>query len=104
MNRRTAACGTAIERHLSRAARLIECAQRFVDPFGGRLERAEVHADAVGRFEIEVRLHCLHWIHVNGLHEPARLVGTDGEHPEIELSLPSLGIGVERRRCTRPGR
>src|SRR5947208_2990239 len=32
-----------------------------------------MHADALGRLEIQVRLHRLRRIHVKGLHEPARL-------------------------------
>ena len=62
---------------IARATGLFQGAQRLVDSFGRQLERTEVHADALGRAEVEVRLHRLCRIHVNRLHEPARFVGPD---------------------------
>ena len=86
----------ARRRDVSRAARLVERAQRFVDALGRQLERAEMHADALGRLEIQVRLHGLRRIHVNGLHEPARLVGADRQQRQIDRTEPLPDIAEER--------
>ena len=47
-----------------------------------------MHADAFGGLKIEVRLHRFCWIHVNGLHEPAWLVGADGQKGQIGRTEP----------------
>ena len=80
-----------------RTARVLERSQRLVDALGGQLERAEMHADALGGAEIQVRLHRLCRIHVNGLHEPARLVGADREKGQIDRTEPLPDIAKERR-------
>ena len=67
-----------------------------VDALGGQLERAEVHADALGPSEIDVRLHRLLRIHVHGLHEPARLVGADGHQGQVERTEPPADVAEER--------
>jgi hypothetical protein len=51
-------------RDVPRATCFIDREQRFVDALSGHLERAEVHADARGRAEIEMSLYRLRWIHV----------------------------------------
>jgi hypothetical protein len=48
------------------------------------LKGAEVHGDAPARSEIEMRLHRFRRIHVDVFHEPARLVGPDGNEREID--------------------
>ena len=70
-------------------------AQRFVDALRSQLECAEVHADALGDPEIEVRLHRLRWIHVNGLHEPARLVRADRQKRQIDRTEPASDVAEE---------
>src|SRR5437879_4771207 len=82
---------------MSRAARVLERAQRFVDALGGQLEGAEMHADAFGRLEIHVRLHRLRRIHVNDLHEPPRLVGADREQGQIDRTEPLPDVAEEWR-------
>jgi hypothetical protein len=44
------------------------------------LERPEVHRDALRHFEIQMRLNGFGGIHVNRLHEPARLI-VGRKHP-----------------------
>src|SRR5437667_435141 len=66
-------------RHAALAQRLCQLAHGLVDSLRGQLERAVMHSDALTRRQIEVRLHGFHRIHVNVLHEPAWLVGPDGE-------------------------
>src|SRR5438477_10973857 len=71
-------------RDVSRYPRLLQRSQRFVNAFRGHRERAEMHADAFARLEIEMRLHGLGRIHVNGPHEPARLVCADREKGQVD--------------------
>ena len=47
-----------------------------------------MHADAQGSLQVDVRLDGFLWIHVNRLHEPARFVGTDGKHRDVDCSAP----------------
>ena len=61
----------------TRFACLIQCVHWFINALRSHLERAEVHPNARARLKIEVRLHGLCWIHVYGLHEPARLIGAN---------------------------
>src|SRR5580704_6989255 len=75
-------------RDISRAARVLQRAQWFVDALGGHLEGAEMHTDALGCLKIQVRLHRLRRIHVNDLHEPARLIGTDRQQCEVDWTEP----------------
>ena len=44
-----------------------------------------------GRLEVEMRLHRLRRIHVNALHEPARLVGADRQQRQIDRAEPAAG-------------
>jgi len=54
-----------------------------------------MHADAFGGLKIEVRLHRFCWIHVNGLHEPARLVSADGQERQINRTEPQPNVAKE---------
>ena len=56
-----------------------------------------MHADTLGRFEIQVRLHRLRRIHVNGLHEPAWLVGADRQKGQIDRAEPFSNVAEEAR-------
>ena len=49
------------------------------------------------RFEIQVRLHRLRRIHVNGLHEPARLVRADRQQRQIDRAEPLPDVAEEGR-------
>src|SRR5206468_3678056 len=69
-------------------ARSLERAHWFVDAFDCHLERAEMHADALERLQIEVRLHRFRRIHVNGLHEPPRFVGANREKCQSDRTQP----------------
>jgi hypothetical protein len=75
-------------RDISGAARVLQRAYWFVNVLGGHLERAEMHADALGCLKIQVRLHCLRRIHVNDLHEPPRLIGTDRQQRKVDWTEP----------------
>ena len=56
-----------------------------------------MHTDAFGRLKVQVRLHRLRRIHVNGLHEPARLVGADGQERQINRTEPQPNVVEEAR-------
>jgi len=73
---------------------------RIIDPFRRQLKRSKVHADALGRVEIEVRLQRLGWIHVNRRHEPARLVGADRKQRQIAWAEPLPNLAEERAERT----
>src|SRR5262249_45207312 len=57
---------------------------RFVNGFGRQLKRAEVHTQALLRAEVEVGLYRLSRVHVDVLHEPARLVRADGQKGQVD--------------------
>ena len=71
-------------RDVQGATCLIERARRLVNALRRQLERPEVHRDALRRFQIQMCLHGFGWIHVNRLHEPAGLIGTDRQQREID--------------------
>ncbi len=60
------------------------------------MKRAEVHCDTLARREIEMRLHRFRRIHVDVFHEPARLIGTDGEEREIDRPQPRRDLAEMR--------
>jgi len=83
-------------RDVSRPAGLFERTHWFVDALEGHLERPEMHADTLRRFEIYVCLYGFRWIHVHGLHEPTRLVRTDRQQCEINRAEPLSYVAEER--------
>ena len=48
-------------------------------------------------------LYCLRRIHVNGLHEPARLVRADGQQRQIDRTKPLPDLAEKRGVGTVPG-
>src|SRR2546428_10783855 len=77
-----------LRRDTALAQRLCQFAHRLGDSLRGQLERAEMHGDALARRQIEARLYGFGRIHVNLLHEPAWLVGPDGEEREVDPAQP----------------
>ena len=73
----------AIRGHAALSQRVRQLADRLVDTLRRQLKGPEVHRDAPGGTEIEVCLHRLRRIHMDVLHEPARLVGADGQEREV---------------------
>ena len=69
------------------------------------MERAEVHADTLGRSQIHVCLYGFRRIHVNGPHEPAGSLDGRG----VDLKAARMGrhwgdeIGEVRKRLIRNG-
>ena len=82
-----------------RAAGALQREQRCINPFRGQPERAEVHPNALGRLEIQMRLHRLGWIHVNDPHEPSRLVGADGQKCEVDRAKTPPDVAEEGGIC-----
>ena len=70
-----------------------EIRDRVVEPLVRELERAEVHRDADARLEIEVDANRLLGVHVDGRHEPARLVGANRDQREIDRAQPGADLG-----------
>src|SRR5437868_11228691 len=54
-----------------------------------------MHSDAVGCLKIEMRLHRLRRIHVNGLHEPAWLVPPNGQERKVNRTEPEPNVAEE---------
>ena len=81
--------------HAAGAARLIQRAERLVQTFSRELEGAKVHPDAHRDLEIDVRLHRLGRIHVNRLHEPARLVGANWQECQIDCAERAANLVKE---------
>ena len=79
----------SLRQDIAGRARFRQSSDRFVDTFGGHREGSEMHADAFGRFKVEVRLYGFGRIHVNRLHEPARLVGADWQQRQIDRPQPA---------------
>jgi hypothetical protein len=84
--------------------RVTQTADRFVDPFGRQLERAEVHADALRRLELEMCLDRFRRIHVHGVHEPARLVRADRNQRQIDRPEPLANVAKDERMADTPYR
>jgi len=76
---------------LLQGARKIE--DRLVDGLGRKLERAEMHANAVFRAEVAMRLDSLCRIHMDRLHEPLRFIAADPEQRDIGTAEPSSDVG-----------
>src|SRR5882672_7740129 len=76
---------------------LCQVLNRLIDRFGGELERAKMHSDALLRAKIAMRTDGLGRIHVDRLHEPSGFVCTDPEHCNIGRAEPSFDIGEMRR-------
>src|SRR5262245_58282315 len=81
-----------IVRKVHGAACVPQRSSRFIDSFGRHRERAEVHADALRRSEIEMRLDRLGRIHMNGTHEPPRLVRADREERQVNWPEPPTNV------------
>ncbi len=62
---------------------LLQGFDRIVDAFQCEPECPEVHAYALARLQVQMRLNRFGGIHVNGLHEPARFVCADWQQREI---------------------
>src|SRR5262245_54144572 len=56
-----------------------------------------MHADALGRLEIEVRLDGLGWMHVDDLHEPAGGGGADAQQREVDRTERAPDVVEEGR-------
>src|SRR5262245_58706671 len=83
--------------HALRAKGVAQIPYGLVDPFGRQLKCAEVHRHTVRGFEIQMSLNGLLGIHVNGPHEPARLIRTDRQKRQIDRAEPLSYIAEERR-------
>ena len=70
-----------------------EIRDRVVEPLVRELERPEVHRDADARLKIEVDANRLLGVHVDGRHEPARLVGANRDQREIDRAQPGADLG-----------
>ena len=71
-------------------------AHRLLAALVGQLERAPVHRDAPARADVPVRAHGLGRVHVRRAHEPARLVGADGEQRQVRGAAAPADLGEER--------
>lgn len=74
---------------------VVERARWIIDAFSGQLERPKMHGNAAGRIEIQVGLHRFCRIHVDGAHEPARLVGTYRQQCQVDRAQPSRNVPKE---------
>src|SRR4029434_1521030 len=88
-------CAELGGRDISCAPRVLQRLQGLVDALGGHLKRAEMHADALGCLEVRVRLYRFRRIHVHGLHEPARLAGTEGQECKTDRAKPLSDVAEE---------
>src|SRR5205807_2056985 len=76
---------------------LCQVLKRLIDRFGGELERAKMHSDALLRAKIAMRADGLGRIHVDRLHEPSRFVSANPKHCDIGRPEPGFDIGEMRR-------
>lgn len=79
---RCAACGKGA----------FEIDMRLVNPLSGKLKRPKMHSDTMFGSKISMRPHRLRGIHMDRLHEPAWLVGTNAEHCDIGRPQPAFDI------------